>query len=93
MPIIFVVVAGGVAEVAEESIPSVAALKNLERKETLEVEIIDYDNLKENRKETMRQLSLPARHFVRLNERRNRARASKSRLQEIEDARSSRCRA
>lgn len=80
MPIIFVVVAGGVAEVAEESIPSVAALKCMKRK--LVVEIIDYDNLKENRRMTMRQLSSAARRFVRLNERRNRARASKSRLQE-----------
>jgi hypothetical protein len=74
MPIIFVVVAGGVAEVDEESIPSVDALKHLKRKETLEVEIIDYDNLKESRKVTMRQLSPSARKFVLLNERRNRAR-------------------
>lgn len=62
---IFVTVSGGVAEVVPSSIPSVKALKSMKDGERLEVEIIDFDNLKADRARTLKQLSSGGRRFVR----------------------------
>ncbi|HEV3219572.1 MAG TPA: hypothetical protein VGZ48_07355 [Candidatus Acidoferrales bacterium] len=67
---IFIVVSGGVAEVVEESVPSVAAIRKLPKSARLGVEIIDWDNLKADRTHTMNLLSREARRYVRAEERR-----------------------
>jgi len=67
---IFVVVSGGVAEVVEDSIPSYAQLKAMRKNQRVNVEIIDWDNLKANRHATIKRLSKEARRYVRSEERR-----------------------